>query len=604
MSFLKKNLDIIKIRFPRLFELLASYEKTSEYTVEISREGSPTVQINGHYIHSKFNPLREADRFIKSEISTEARFVIFAGYGLGYHIENFLEDNKETAVLVVEPDISFFLFSLSVRNMQTILESQNVQFLIGGKPDNCTIILEEHPGKLVQLVTLRSVYSLHEGFYRELDTFIRNYISRKEINLSTLRRFGRLWVRNLAANTKQLTLAPGINSIQGIFSDFPALLIAAGPSLDNIKPYLKELHKRFLIITVDTALRVCLEEGVEPDFTIVVDPQYWNSRHLDRCLTNKTILISETSTYPTVFRQIQGKVFLCSSSFPLGLYIEEQTELKGKLKAGGSVATAAWDFCRVLSIKNIWCAGLDLGFPRKQTHCKGSYFEQRAHWLSERTAPSETFSWHALHDAGLTAVKSNSGNLTWTDKRMSLYSHWFEEQMHQYKDIQNWNLSDEGIKINGMPQRSLNEAIKLPPVRNQIDKIINRIKKIETDSNLKIRLQVTLKQLISELSYLKDLTNEGMSLCTTLENNFKNKLDINIQLEQLSTLDEKILKAVSKDIAGFLLQNFISDLQKEDKEKNGLDIIKKSYNLYKELSESTEFNIIQIKKTQKDSENT
>lgn len=605
MSFLKDNMKLLKIRFPYLYDvLMVSEQKPLSYSEETSKVGDPTVQINGTYIHSKFDPRREAERFISREVSPEAGIVIFAGMGLGYHTEEFIRKDNKRNTIIIEPDRDLFIFALSVRDLSELILCERVHFLIGGEADDCSLILEQHPGKIVQLIKLRSLYSKNQSFYMKLDRFVHNYAARKEINLSTLKRFGRLWVRNLSENAEQLTKAPGINKIMNLLDRFPALLIAAGPSLDQIKPHLKELRKRFLTIAVDTSLRACLDADIEPDFTVVVDPQYWNSRHLDRCKTSKTILLSETSTYPSVFRQIQGKTFLCSSSFPLGLYLEEKTEIKGTLKAGGSVATAAWDFCRILSIDDIWCAGLDLGFPGKQTHYRGSYFEQRAHWLSERVSPSETFSWHALNDAGLSSVESNSGTRTWTDKRMSVYSRWFEEQMGNYQNISTWNLSGDGIKIDGMPQKILSEALEKPIIREDLDRALLSVSEIAIDATLTVKLDNALSELTAGLNSLKELSQKGLVISRSLKTAFENEENLQPYLSKLKLMDEQIINSVSKDIAGFILQNFISDLIRDNSDKKGIDIINNSINLYGELYNSIEFHIDLLTKTQKNLKNT
>lgn len=600
MNFLPQNRESLQKRYPLLLKDLISHNiEDLNFTAELSKSGDPTVQINGTYIHSRFDPRREAERFISSEISPDVGIVIFAGMGLGYYAEEFIQKNQTRDIIIIEPDKELFLFALTLRDLSMLIDCDRVHFLIGGKPDDCALILEHFPERVVQLIKLRSLYSKNQTFYEELELFIHNYVSRKEINLSTLKRFGKLWVRNLSDNAHQLAKSPGIVQIARKFSDFPALLIAAGPSLDTIKPYLKDLKKRFLLIAVDTSLRACLDAGVEPDFTVVVDPQYWNSRHLDHCKTKETILLSETSTYPSVFRQIEVKTFLCSSAFPLGLYLEEKTEIKGKLKAGGSVATAAWDFCRILSITQIWCAGLDLGFPQKQTHCRGSFFEQRAHWLSHRTYPSESFSWHALNDAGLSAVPSNSDHRTWTDKRMSVYARWFEEQMKNYSSIQSWNLSEEGIKIQGMPKKRVYEALKMPPIREDLDQLISRIKKIQPDSQIKENLQQAITELIEALKILQDLSDKGRSISKNLEVAFNRKEDIQSFLIKLTELDENIISSVSKDIAGFILQNFITTLIRDNKKKTGQEIIDNSYNLYNELYNSVGFHLELLKKSLK-----
>ncbi|MBN2658137.1 MAG: motility associated factor glycosyltransferase family protein [Spirochaetales bacterium] len=559
------------------------------YNVSYSRTGLPTLEINGQLIHSRFNPERESLRFMESQLSREAGLYILGGFGLGYHCEALLSLTGDEILIIVEPDGDLFIQALKLRDLRALFASGRVVFLIETPPGQIIEILEEFQGKLVQLLQTRSLYDYNQEYYDSLRLTVSNYISRKEVNLSTLKRFGKLWLRNLSENAFLLAQAPGVRALENYFNGFPSLLIAAGPSLDRILPYLKKLRSSFILVAVDTALQACLRVGVEPDFIVVADPQYWNSRHLDRCSTEKSILISDTSAFPSVFRQIKGTTFLCSSSFPLGLYLEEHSEIKGKLKAGGSVATAAWDFCRMIGSDEIWCAGLDLGFPDKQTHCRGSFFEQRVHWLSEKFKPAENASWHALIDAGLRKVIANGGGETWTDRRMTLYVRWFEEQMERFPGIQTYNLSEKGIQINGMAHSSLKKALDKPEIRKELDIKLVGGRKIIPESGLKEELNLSIENLICELTSLSQLAGQGLLLSENLEQLFKAGVNLTDTLEKLNDLDRSILARSSKDIAGFILQNFIADLLREKNSPSPELIIKNSQSLYRELHDSIFF---------------
>ena len=92
---------------------------------------------------------------------------------------------------------------------------------------------------------------------------------------------------------------------------------------------LPRLADRCVVIAVDTALRACLSAGVQPDFTILVDPQYWNWRHLDGTRAAGSVLITESAAWPAVFRYPARDIFLCSSLFPLGKYLESRIGRKG-----------------------------------------------------------------------------------------------------------------------------------------------------------------------------------------------------------------------------------------------------------------------------------
>ncbi|MDR2898613.1 MAG: DUF115 domain-containing protein, partial [Spirochaetaceae bacterium] len=216
----------------------------------------------------------------------------------------------------------------------------------------------------------------------------------------------------------------------------------------------------------------CLAAGVEPDFVILVDPQYWNMRHLDGLSASKSILITEAAAWPSVFRFKCRRILLCSSQYAPGKFIENRIGKKGELSAGGSVATAAWDFARFIGCTTIITAGLDLGFPAGKTHSKGSTFEERAHMFSHRLHPAETDSFQALYSAAPFYAPDYEGNQLLTDRRMSLYGWWFESRRAAFPGITAGTVSPRGLRIPGMQVFSMEEIEAFPVMRAQIDAVL------------------------------------------------------------------------------------------------------------------------------------
>jgi hypothetical protein len=180
-------------------------------------------------------------------------------------------------------------------------------------------------------------------------------------------------------------------------------------------------------------------------------------------------------------------VYLCGSLFPSGKFIEERTDPKGQLGAGGSVATSAWDFCRLLGAREIWIAGLDLAFPQNKTHFKGALFEEKALSASRRLNPVETWLFHALRDGIPFLAASISGGHVLTDRRLSLYASWFENNFRQHPGIKNFSLSADGrateggLGIAGLEAAATETLLALPERREEIDRRIEeRCSLIET----------------------------------------------------------------------------------------------------------------------------
>ena len=467
--------------------------------------------------------------------------------------------------------------------------------LLGSDPSAVPVFLNEVKTTRIQTCLIRSIYQTDKEAFDRLEKAVKEYITKREINTNTHNRFNRLWISNISRNVPMLGKAPGINHLKGRFSGYPGILLAAGPGLTRIIPYLEELRKRMLLVCVDTALKPCLEAGVEPDFTVLTDPQYWNTRHMDRCTLEKSFLVSDVSSYPSVFRKTRRKVFFCSTPFPLGQYLEERTEIKGKLKSGGSVATAAWDLIRQMGICDIFCGGLDLSFPEKQTHYKGSTFEERVHNFSHRFRSCELHGWQALHSGNPYVTENYRNQPVYTDQRMKIYISWFEQQMADYPRIRTKNLSEKGVKLAGMPYSPLESLMDLPECRQDLDEILNSIEKasvpVSDDKAGKV-----IYQLIEELKELSGLTNRGWDISMNIsESNVDRKI-----LQELETIDRKLLSSGNREIIGFfilpLLEEFLAEASAQPSPAQSL---KNSRTLYRNLTESLNFQIKQLEKAKK-----
>jgi hypothetical protein len=346
-----------------------------------------------------------------------------------------------------------------------------------------------------------------------------------------------------------------------------------------------------LVVSVNTSLRTCREWGVEPDFTTVVDPQYWASRSLDWTLARDGVLVAEPSSCPRIFRRGSEKFFLCSSLFPLGETLEIAVGEKGKLGAGGSVSTSAWDLARLLGARPLYAAGLDLGFPGMRTHCRGAYPEGM--WLSasDRCSPLETASFRSLHDIGLFPALSAGGGSTPTDRRMLLYKWWFENQLRMHPKLTACTLSTDGIAIEGMPYAPLQDALALPVVRPEIERRMTKVRQIHEaqagDRETRGRLIGAIGELRRQLAELESLAERGRERSRELGALLADRRDAGACLRAMDEIDEGILAVSARSIAGFLIQSVIHGITGEgEREADPKEIVSRSEAMYAGIAES------------------
>lgn len=608
MIFWEKNLGFLKSYYPSLAEQLEKDHHDFEGTIDVRETLSkkPTMLINGLYIHSPRFPEKEAEKLVSALHDTNP--VLLLGLGLGYVIDALIKRCPEKPIIIAEKHFSLLRKALELRDFSAFLSRENIVWFIGGDAKGIIGALELFPGNL-EIIPNRNLMRIDADWYEGIERCVKAWSDKEDINNATLRRFGKRWVRNLGSNSEAIRDIPGISYLKGAAETFPVFLAAAGPSLDETIPFLKEIFRRCIIVAVDTSLRFLLRHGIDPDFVVSVDPQYWNARHLDRCPAPKSCLIAESAVYPEALRRQFKRRFLCSSLFPLGRFIEDRVDSKGSLGAGGSVATTAWDFARTLGTKEIWISGLDLAFPHLKTHFKGALFEERSLTESGRFIPAETKNVNMLFGGRPFFAEGADGEKTLTDKRLSLYASWFDNRFSQYPLINNKSFSKKGIAVRNMETHSIEEILNLPERREAIDQSLAELfQKIDTEffsshaaekrraayQKAKDTLIEGLKQLISLSESAAGNTQNALKNAPSLSPQEKDRL-----LEIFDETNSIIANSGVKEVVSFLfpplkeLEEHLKS-EKEDAFKRHSEL---SLNIYRSLSNAASYNLTYINKT-------
>jgi hypothetical protein len=605
-GFLEKNLAALRLNYPELAAELEAAESGCAFRVEPAASGEPSAVFagTGLHVHSNRDPRREGLRQAEAALSGFSGPVVVFGFGLGYAAE---AAARAETVIVAERRPDLFRLALECRDLSAFFSAQNLMFLLGGESGGITgaLSLLDRTGvrEKPRILKNRALISLSpedERWYSDAERLVQSWASRGEVNAATLRRFGRRWTKNLAANLAFSRDLGGVHWFEGCLNEtgIPVFLAAAGPSLDETTPYLAAFRERCLIVAVDTSLRFLLEQGIDSDFTVSVDPQFWNARHLQRLDPKRGgCLIAESAVYPSVLREWTGRALLCRSLFPLGRFIEDRTDPKGALGAGGSVATTAWDFARLLGPSMIWIAGLDLAFPGLKTHFKGALFEEGAHTASTRLLPAETRSVLSLENGQPFRAASASGGSVLTDRRLSLYGAWFENRVRQEKKLRSLSLSRSGLAIGGIVPSSPEELLVLPPRRKELDRILKEVfDRAERDFNAPEAKKLRAEHCVAALESLE----EGIRVLRNHARRSRNALSAfhsgagqerETLLAKLETANRAIRESPVKEAAGFLfppVAELEARLRQTDPWKRHLEF---STLLYEELDAAAEFTL-------------
>ncbi len=547
-SIWNKNIQAFKERFPALIPLIPEEIPPAPFQIVTARSGDLTATVAGRALHSQYNPLRESQQLVQSNRTDQTFSAAFFSFGLGYAPIAWAKAFPNDSLIIIEPDPSHFFFALSLLDWTPLFSIPKCILALGAETQTVISLMEQFGGVSHCTVIANATQMAHASdYFSDLTAQIEKAKKKATVNSFTLEKFSHLWLRNSCKNLEYFPLLSGINRYKNKCpKDLGVLILAAGPTLQEVLPHLTELKKRFLIVAVDTALRACLKVKVEPDFILLVDPQYYAWRHLAGLESPSSILITESAAYPSVYRFKCREILQCASLFPLGKYFEKRLGSKGTLEAGGSVSTTAWDFGRFIGSTSIFFAGLDLGYPGLETHIRGSTFEEKVHSHSTRINPGETAGISALFGANMKWEKDYAGRTILTDDRMTLFAWWFSHNAGLFPQIKTSVLSDKSLAIEGFKTTSPEALLSLPQRLDLRSAFLAIQDDPEEKQTYGIQFKKVKEELIGGFDLLYQNAKKALNLCQQ-GLTAKNPSEISTLISSLEKIDSLILHSELKE---------------------------------------------------------
>lgn len=559
-------------------------------------------------LHSKYNPQKEAESALQNFNLQKNKATVYFSFGLGFGPIEFCKKFPSKTLILIENNPEYFFSALSVLDWEIVFKHENLIILLGNCEQEASQILLRFADfncddENSQSAQSENQQNFFDKFFSELfiikntnqakhqEKFIEKIkellLAQKEklqINSNTLEKFSHLWAKNTCKNLTYLKNLDGVNKYFNLAKEIPFVILAAGPSLEKILPFLSEIKKRAILVCVDTALKAVLQAKVEPDFIVIVDPQYYCALHLEFLESPSSVLIAESAVYPCVFRFNCRKKVLCSSLYPIGQYFEKRLGSKGKLAAGGSVSTSAWDFARKCGTKEIFLAGMDLGFPNFQTHIKGSQFEEKAHQISTKFSSAEKMNAQSLITSSPEWKFDYNAKPLLTDKKMSLFAWWFEDATKEAlkQGIKTFSLTSESLAISGIEKFDLADFLLKPNILKQKQIFFEQSENLSTNisedcklkqedcklngensnisenlakkisENYKKNFDQVYNDFLKNLLFLKTQAQNALDLCKKIIKNPETFLSNN---QELSKIDKEILNSQAKDVASLVFPN-------------------------------------------------
>jgi hypothetical protein len=368
-----------------------------------------------------------------------------------------------------------------------------------------------------------------QAFFSEMLLHIRGRIRTKIFNLGTLIQHGLCWQINTLLNLPALLANPGVNALQDLFPGRPALVVAAGPSLNETLETLKAHSNRFVVIATGTALRPLRKAGIIPDLVVAVDASPLVARQFEtEC--DDLYLACSSMVCPDILGKVRGVFSGHVSANPVGLWLDSLREKKGAILGAGTVTATAMDLAVRMGCNPVLTVGLDL--------CVAD----------DGTTHADNTMYHGVRKpaTGLHRVPANSGGTVLTTNQFRVYIDAIGDYARGCSHIRFININTGGAAIKGMElERPERIAAFAGPACEAPDAVRQAHAAFRPDAFAPVAAEI--RRVADELAVIVHEAVSAAMLCNGLIMHIRSQngdsAAARADLEALRLIDEQIMAA-------------------------------------------------------------
>lgn len=453
----------------RLAQRIDECDDDGSVAVEPSRQGLPTaaMRVDGAdrpvYLHSRVDPVAEAERFAAGVKVDDDFCYIVGGFGLGHHVKALFGLLKgESFLVVTEPNVALLKAALGSMDLTEVVGSRRC--VIFTKPDKAEIQSRLEPFNTLMMLGTQFVAHppserISGEFHATLRKLVADHMTYVRMTLVTLVANSRVTCRNIANNLPRYVSTPPINCLYERFKGRPAIVVSAGPSLRKNIDQLAELKGRAVIIAVQTTFKMLLDRGIVPDFVTSLDYHEMSKRFFEGIADfSQTHLVAEPKVTWHVVDAYHGPVSLLNSDVAR-LLVGDALAARGGLKAGATVAHLAFYLAIYMGCDPVVLVGQDLGYTDNVYYTPGTAMHDLWRADLNRFCTMEMKEWERIARARtiLMKVQDIHGREIYTDEQLFTYLQQFEGDFAQVPG-RVIDATEGGVRKSGTRVMSLTEV--------------------------------------------------------------------------------------------------------------------------------------------------
>ncbi len=495
--------------------------------VDKARSGAPTVAMTTPqgqriWLHSRYDPVAEAAKFVDGIDLSKAFCFVVCGLGLGHHVRALFDRlHGEAIIIIVEPNLPLIRTALEQVDLGDVLECGRCIFLTQAVTAHIHDRLNPHSTVMMlgtQIVTHRPSQQIAGDFHNTVSAMISEYTSYCRMSVMTLVGNARVTARNVANNLPTYVATPSIDILRDRYKGYPGIVVAAGPSLYRNIDVLATLPGRAVISAVQTVFKTLLARGIVPDFVTSLDYHEVSRRFFEGVDDFQGVqLVAEPKATWHVIDAYHGPIMLLDNLFARQC-VGDDLGRRGGIPAGSTVAHLAFYLLQYVGCDPIIFVGQDLAYTDHCMYVPGA--AAHAAWRAElgRFNSLETKEWEKIVRARnvLRKVTDIHGHPIYSDEHMFTYLQQFESDFSR-STSRIIDATEGGVRKRGAEIMTLAEAARqfcAKPIPPELNAYRSQLKWFDASKLEPARRRLVQRR--TELEAFRGLCQETLRLLNTL----------------------------------------------------------------------------------------
>ncbi len=464
LNIFEKNMQLLRVHFPSLWSKIQDMESSLERKlIKVDTSGEQVnllLRRNKQkiYLHDRDNPVAEAEDLIREQLDIETQSdVLFYGIGLAYHIQAFQRQYPGAMFSIYEPVPEIFFRFLEQADLSSLNLSSIKYLFLEDSPAYAENVVREFVGQMRDSVCVIDLPAYKDAFAKQYRNFFNSFelaINERRSLINTTSAFEKIWTVNSMLNLGQVLSTPNLLLAKGnAFRGLPAILIGAGPSLDEEIENLRVIKDNGLayIFSAGAAINTLVDCQVLPHAACTYDPTEKNQlvfkKLIDKGLAHIPLIFGSSVGYTTLAQYPGPKYHMLTTPDKIGpFYLKSGLEEKlPTVSDAPSIAAVTLQMLIQLGFNPIILVGINLAYKDNKQHAAGLDY-------SQATVNSRQL------DLAL-RVEDVHGDITLTNPTYNRMRAQMELYTSIYRDTAIINATRGGARIKGTTYQALDELI-------------------------------------------------------------------------------------------------------------------------------------------------